>query len=237
MKKLFSLLAIVMMTITVHAQRVLNTYTLDFTTSTDLGTTLLGVGSTGGVFDTTTINGIDYVARIVHPKDGAGINTSGLYFHDSSSKKGDNYMELYVPAGVKGNLTIEYASGKNTNTYNFFANVQAATEAVPANLYDTLNVASTKIMSFVTTKSTTVTLTPLEIDLLEAAGTQVIRIFHVSSTGGRFKSIVWTETELAPDTTTALDEVKPKHAQKIIRNGQLIIIRDGKEYNALGAAL
>ena len=39
-----------------------------------------------------------------------------------------------------------------------------------------------------------------------------------------------------PKQSTALENTQShtSHAQKIIRNGQLLIIRDGKEYNMLG---
>ena len=40
------------------------------------------------------------------------------------------------------------------------------------------------------------------------------------------------------NTTTAISNVlDEQHVQKILRDGQLVIIRDGKQYNALGAII
>ena len=207
-------------------------------TDTEFGSKLLGTESTGGVFDTTVVGDQEYVLRLIHPKDGAGSSTSGLYFHNSNASKGDNYLEIYVPGRVKGTLNITYASAKNTNSYNFFVNVAAATDTVPSPLYDTINVVSQKIMHFETTKSVATVLDPINIDLFDKDGVQVLRIFHVSSTGGRFREITWTETEVQADTPSSVENIgKEATAVKIIRNGKLYIMHDNKIFSIDGRQL
>ena len=207
-------------------------------TDTEFGAKLLGSDNTGGVFDTTVVNEQEYVLRLVHPKDGAGSNTSGLYFHNSSSSKGDNYLEIYVPGRVKGKLEITYASAKNTNTYNFFVNIAAASEAVPSPLYDTTNVVSQKIMQFETTKSVATVLDPINIDLFDKEGVQVLRIFHVSTTGGRLREVKWTETEVQADIPSSVENIgKETKAVKFVNDGKLYIMYKNQTYSIDGKRL
>lgn len=193
MKKISTLLLTALLCLSVSAREA-QTVTWDLTANeAALGLKLLG-DNTGHVTDTTVLNGVQYLAQFIHPRNGAGATTSGLYCHNSNSSKKDNYLEIYVPAGVKGNLSITFATGSGSNTYNFFANIQDYDAEVPATLYDTINVASSKIMSFSTSKSTAKTLDDFAFDFSSKSKPQVIRIFHVSSTGGRFRKVVLTET-------------------------------------------
>lgn len=239
MKKIISLVAILTIAISVSARET-NTFSVAFNDSLT-AVTLIGEGH-GGVFDTTLINEIPYVVNCVHPYDGFAIKTTaptgGPYFHNSNKTKGDNYVELYVPGGVKGRLAITYATGSSAQSYNFFANIANAEDSVPATLYDTVNVVSTKIQTFSTSKSKTIVLDTLDIDLYEDFKDKVIRIFHVSTTGGRFHNVTWIESEVNPDKPTAIVETKKEAvARKMMVNGQMVIVRDGVKYSAIGAKL
>jgi len=239
MKKIFSLAAILAIAISASA-RVANTFSVPFNDSLT-AYTLVGTGH-GGVFDNTLINEIPYVVNCVHPYDGFAVKstapTGGPYFHNSNATKGDNYVELYVPGGVKARLAVTYATGSSAQSYNFFANIANAEDSVPSTLYDTVNVISTKIQSFSTSKSKTVVLDTLDIDLYEDFKDKVIRIFHVSTTGGRFHNVTWIESEVNPNPPTAMIETKKEVvARKVMVNGQMVIVRDGVKYNAIGAKL
>lgn len=239
MRKMFSFFAIVVIASSVFAREA-NTASWEIKKDA-LATKLIGEGH-GGVFDTIMRGTIPYTIRCIHPWDGFAIKTSvtdgGPYFHNSSEAKGDNYVEVYVPGGVKGRLAVTYATGSGSNSYNFFVNIANADDEVPATMYDTVNVESTKIQSFTTSKSKTIVLDTLDVNFYEDFEDKVLRIFHVSSTGGRFHNVTWIESEVNPNPPTALVEAKKAvPARKMMVNGQMVIVRDGVQYNAIGTKL
>lgn len=195
-----------------------------------VGTKLLGAENTGGVADTLA-NGC--IIMLTHPKDGAGCSSSGLYVHDSSSKKGDNFLAVTVPGGAKGELTFTYASGKGENNYHFYALVQDDTMAVPSPMYE-LTASAVDLGEKQTTKSTSMDFGPIAFDFTATKQPQTLYIFHVSSTGGRYRTLKYAETELAPDPTTDITPLKATSVKKMIVNGQVVIMKDEVMMNMLG---
>lgn len=195
MKHLNLLLVFALCTTSVWASR--NTLEWNIT-DTVLASKLVGPTKHGGVLDTVTISNIQYGLRFQHPGDGMGYKTAGTYFHSCSSAKGNNYVELHVPGGVKARLAITFSTGSGSQSYNFFYNKADATEKAPSVLYDTAAVQSTRFTSFSRSKSSTVELDTLDLDLYNDSARQIIRLFHMSSTGGRFKKITYIETDVNP---------------------------------------
>lgn len=61
------------------------------------------------------------------------------------------------------------------------------------------------------------------------------QITLASGTARRF--VVWGATYESASTPTAVDNIEVVSVQKIIRNGQVVIVRDGQEYNLLGTSV
>lgn len=230
MKKLFlSVLSAVLVLGSLNARELITAeWNLLDETSGGVGTKLLGAENTGGVADTLA-NGC--IIMLTHPKSGAGCSTSGLYVHDSNADKGDNFLAVTVPGGAKGELTFTYASGKGTNNYHFYALVQDDTLAVPSPMYD-LTASAVDLGSKSTTKSTAMDFGPIAFDFTKTTQPQTLYIFHVSTTGGRYRTLKYAETELSP--TTGIDNVKAIVAKKMFVNGQIVILKGDKAINILG---
>ena len=69
-----------------------------------------------------------------------------------------------------------------------------------------------------------------------------IPIYVPDGTGVKYRATaVWQEFDIRDraDTPTAVENINSTttQVQKILRNGQLIILRDGKTYNAMGQEL
>lgn len=233
MKKLFlSILSSVLVMSSLNARDLITAeWNLLDETSGGVGTKLLGAGSTGGVADTLA-NGC--IILLTHPKDGAGCSTSGLYVHNSNSEKGDNFLTVTVPGGAKGQLTFTYASAKNTNTYHFYAIVQDDTLSIPTEMYNKTDLA-VDLGTQETTKSTPMDFGPIEFDFKAKTQPQTLYVFHVSTSGGRYRTLKYQETELASsDPTGIIDTNVAPLAKKMVKDGQLVIVKGEKIYNILG---
>lgn len=196
-----------------------------------VGTKLLGAENTGGVADTLA-NGC--IIMLTHPKSGAGCSNKGLYVHNSNAEKGDNFLAVTVPGGAKGELTFSYTSGSGSQKYDFYALTQDDTLAVPSPMYE-LTESAVLLGHEEPSKSKTMNFGPIAFDFTATKQPQTLYIFHVSSTGGRFTTLKYAETELAPDPVTGLNSVKAATSvKKMMVDGQIVIMKDDVKMNILG---
>lgn len=229
MKKLFlSVLSAVLVLGSLNARELVTAeWNLLDAASGGVGTKLLGEG-TGGVADTLA-NGC--IIMLTHPKSGAGCTNKGLYVHNSNADKGDNFLAVTVPGGAKGELTFSYTSGSGSQKYDFYALTQDDTLAVPSPMYE-LTESAVLLGHEEPSKSKTMNFGPIAFDFTKTTQPQTLYIFHVSTTGGRYTTLKYAETELSP--TTGIDNVKAIVAKKMFVNGQIVIVKEDKTYNVLG---
>lgn len=159
---------------------------------------------------------------------------NGAYWHNSDSEKGDNVIALTVPGNSKCIITLKLRPGKKNVEYIFYAFAQNANGNKPAELYN--NTANAVASSKWQLNDYTEGSTELTFDFMEKENYQDIYIIYTSSTGLRHRGVSYQMTEKKGSTTTSAEEaiIAGKVARKMIINGQLVIVRDGVEYNALG---
>jgi len=185
-----------------------------------------------GALDTLVKNNVAFYyiqgSRIYEP------NTKGAYWHNSNSTKLDNVLALTVRAGVKSEIELTLLPGADKE-YHFYAFTQDASLAKPAALYDSIAVAVDSVELTGANPAASATI-KLKVDITSQKVDQNIFIIYTGTTGLRHQAITYTETEFAQPTAIIEKEVT-NMVRKMIVNGQMVIIRDGKQYNALGAQL
>lgn len=189
--------------------------------------------------DTLTQNGVSlfYMTgeKAYEPSTGKNVG-QGAYWHNSNAEKGDNVIALTVPGSSKCTITLTLRPGKKNKEYVFYAFAQNAGGDKPANLYE--STASALASSSWTLADYTEGIVQLEFDFMEKSQEQDVYIIYTAETGLRHRGVSYqmTERKSGPSTGVTLVE-SSKVARKMMVNGQLIIVRDGVRYNALGATL
>lgn len=140
-------------------------------------------------------NGVSLLCN--HPKSGIGsqLNT-GVYFHEATSSKGDNYVRLTVPAGQKGTFTAAFRSRTSNAQYSFYAIVQDSAAPAPSSLY-TYATSVYKIADIVALPNYPEQRVEKRYDFSGKTTTQAIYLWF-PATGLRYRGFGW---EQLPDTT------------------------------------
>lgn len=185
--------------------------------------------------DTLTQNGVSLFymegGKVYEPTAG-----QGAYWHNSNAEKGDNVIALTVPGSSKCTIALTLRPGKKNKEYVFYAFAQNAGGDKPANLYESTAsaLASSSWMLADYTEGTV----QLEFDFMEKSQDQDVYIIYTAETGLRHRGVRYQMTERKSGPSTGVTSVESsKVARKMMVNGQLIIVRDGVRYNALGATL
>lgn len=140
-----------------------------------------------------------------HPKDGIGAQTkTGVYFHEATTSKGDNYVRLTVPAGQKGTFTAAFRSRKADSEYTFYAIVQDSAAPAPTNLPSYANQAHKIAETTAAGSSYPEQRITKKYDFSQKTTTQAIYLWF-PATGLRYRGFGWTQL---PDTTT-IDPIIP----------------------------
>lgn len=187
----------------------------------------------------TVIDGVKYVLKTVKAgSEGNGVNFSGvgLYVPDvTSTKNGQNAIIMTIPANVKGYLkAIAQATsdGKNINFYAYGAEAGTAVSDIASQREAAVflgNVAQTVKTTNYRNKSAFVDYSTVE--------TAQDFYFFQDGSGVRYREITLMKFITEGSSTNLIEAAEMPAIKKMVVNGQLMIVKDGVRYNALGAVV
>lgn len=143
---------------------------------------------------------------MVHPKDGYGSQLkTGIYFHETTAKKGDNYIRMTVPKGQKGIFRFVFRPRNNTSDYTFYAMTLDKSATMPAGLYQ-YNDAQHQIAFIPALPDYSPCVVEKRYDFSTKTEDQAI-VLWFPATGLRYRGFGW---EQLPDTTVIGQDTIPE---------------------------
>lgn len=163
----------------------------------------------------------------------------GMYWRRSN--KTDRAIVLTVPGSSKALVKYAVRPAKTNNDYRFYIFAQQAGTDAPTMHGNQENALISLDWKYAVYTVDTIS---FEIDLTERQDAQDIYLVFEDLGGPnkkdmRLRGVSYQMTEKKGSTTTSTEEatIAGKAASKMIINGQLVIVCDGVEYNAMGEVL
>ena len=158
----------------------------------------------------------------------------GLYWRRSTDK--DRAIVLTVPGASKATISYAIRPAKTNNDYTFYLFVTNATDSIPTfhGNWDKADLSlDWKFGAY------TEDVISFDVDLMDKTEAQNIYLLFLDVKGPDAKDMrlrrVGYEMTDKKDISTALEDAQcTMQNVKVFRNGQLVIIRNGVQYNALG---